>query len=220
MNFHLNTVSKTLWDSLILLMNLEAFNDFRLVGGTSLSIQLGHRESVDIDLFTDAEYGSIDFEKIEKLLKATFLVVDSPFEGIVGMGKSYFIGHNEKDLVKLDLYYTDRFVFPVQVYKNIRYSCVKEIAAMKIEVVGNGGRMKDFWDLHELLETYTLSEMIGFYLKRYPYSYTKSDIALKFIDFSSADNDFLPICYRGKVWELIKLDFEGEIGNGKKNLGV
>ena len=45
MNFHLNTVSKTLWDSLILLMNLEAFNDFRLVGGTSLSLQLGHRES-------------------------------------------------------------------------------------------------------------------------------------------------------------------------------
>jgi hypothetical protein len=42
----------------------QIFNPFRLVGGTSLSLQLGHRMSIDIDLFTDADYGSIDFKAI------------------------------------------------------------------------------------------------------------------------------------------------------------
>jgi hypothetical protein len=42
----------------------QIFNPFRLVGGTSLSLQLGHRMCIDIDLFTDADYGSIDFKAI------------------------------------------------------------------------------------------------------------------------------------------------------------
>ncbi len=67
MALHLNTVSQLLWDSLKLLMTIEEFNMFRIVGGTSLSLQLGHRESVDIDLFTDAEYDSLDFNKIDEI---------------------------------------------------------------------------------------------------------------------------------------------------------
>jgi Nucleotidyl transferase AbiEii toxin, Type IV TA system len=42
-------------------MQADTFKDFRLVGGTALSLYRGHRLSEDIDLFTDAPYGSIDF---------------------------------------------------------------------------------------------------------------------------------------------------------------
>lgn len=66
MKLYLHTVSELLWKSLIQIMTIEEFNSFRLVGGTSLSLQLGHRESIDIDLFTDAQYGSLDFDKLEK----------------------------------------------------------------------------------------------------------------------------------------------------------
>ena len=41
-------------------MKATEFNDFRLVGGTSLSLQIGHRLSIDIDLFTDVIYDSIN----------------------------------------------------------------------------------------------------------------------------------------------------------------
>lgn len=58
-------------------MELKAFRPFRLVGGTSLSLQLGHRQSVDIDLFTDAAYGSIAFLPIEKVLKENFPYVEA-----------------------------------------------------------------------------------------------------------------------------------------------
>jgi len=59
---HWKTVNGLLRETLLLLMKSKEFDKFRLVGGTALSLQLGHRISVDIDLFTDADYGSIDFD--------------------------------------------------------------------------------------------------------------------------------------------------------------
>lgn len=208
MKLYLNTVSDLLWSALKQLMLIEEFNSFRIVGGTSLSLQLGHRESIDIDLFTDAEYGSIDFSTLEAKLIEIFPYVDTSSVELVGMGKSYFIGNNKNELVKLDLFYTDPFVFPCILEQNVRFSSIEEVAAMKFEIVGNGGRKKDFWDIHELLESYTLDEMIEFYLIRNPYGYSKDELLIKVVDFSNAEDDFTPNCYREKVWELIKLDIE------------
>ncbi len=42
---HYNTVTPLLRNSLIQLMAAKEFNGFRLVGGTALSLQIGHRES-------------------------------------------------------------------------------------------------------------------------------------------------------------------------------
>ena len=88
---HYQTVVPFLHSVLEELMDAEELKSFRLVGGTSLSLQLGHRQSVDIDLFTDAEYGSVDFSAIDRYLNKTFPYIDSTNTGIVGMGKSYFI---------------------------------------------------------------------------------------------------------------------------------
>lgn len=84
----------------------------------------------------------------------------------------------------------------------------EEIAAMKLEVVGNGGRKKDFWDLHELLDYYPLRQMLHFHTRRSPYGHSENELLQKLVDFSDADNDFGPVCYRQKYWELIKLDLE------------
>ena len=207
MKLHLNTVSPQLWESLQLLMRIEEFNAFRIVGGTSLSLQLGHRESIDIDLFTDAEYGSINFNRIDEILNENFAHVDSTQVEIIGMGKSYFIGNNKNELVKLDIFYTDTYIFPYIEEENVRFATMEEIAAMKLEVIGNGGRKKDFWDIHELLDQFTLEQMIDFYLKRYPYNHTREQIIDKLTDFSVADTDFTPNCFREKDWDIIKLDF-------------
>ena len=69
MEIYKQTVIDRLWDSLVVLMGLECLSGFRLVGGTSVSLLIGHRMSVDIDLFTDAEYGTIDFAAISEKLK-------------------------------------------------------------------------------------------------------------------------------------------------------
>src|ERR1700743_782776 len=100
-----NTVTETLKNVLQTLMAADELKDFRLVGGTALSLQLGHRVSVDIDLFTDAEYGSIDFDVIEDFLKDNFECVFGDFGGNPGIGKSYIIGYSRSQTVNLDLYY-------------------------------------------------------------------------------------------------------------------
>ncbi|MDP4270137.1 MAG: nucleotidyl transferase AbiEii/AbiGii toxin family protein, partial [Bacteroidota bacterium] len=142
-----NTVTPLLRQVLQQLMVEDLFLPFRLVGGTSLSLQLGHRESVDIDLFTDAEYGSIDFKAIDAFLRANYSYVDTLGGEDVGMGRSYYIGKDPKHCIKLDLFYsTEPFMRPVLLLDDIRFAQIEEIIAMKIEVIANCGRKKDFWD--------------------------------------------------------------------------
>ena len=205
-DLYLNTVSSNLMEVLNQLMRMEEFNPFRLVGGTALSLQLGHRLSVDIDLFTDADYGSIDFSKIESLLEKTFSFTKMLYSGNVGFGKSYHVGNSEEKSVKLDLYYTDLFIRPIVEKDFLRMASIEEIAAMKMEVIGNRGRKKDFWDIHELLDYLPLEQMLALHAERYPYSHSKEVLINKLVDFQFADDDLNPICLKGKHWELIKDD--------------
>ncbi len=208
MKIHKNTVSNILWEVLSKFMSFEELRSFRLVGGTSLSLLLGHRISIDIDLFTDAEYDSIDFNEIDRLMTNSFQYVEMNTGGNESMGKSYFIGRDKDNTVKVDMFYTDPFVFPIVDYQGVRLSQLEEIAAMKLEVIGHNGRKKDFWDIHELLEHFTISDMLDFYEKKYPYNHSRDEIIKKWTDFEEADSDFDPICLKSKYWELIKLDLQ------------
>jgi hypothetical protein len=115
-----NTIKPQLRNILSWVMVEEIFDPFRLVGGTALSLQLGHRESIDIDLFTETSYCEINFDAIDRHLKKdNFEYVDSP-DVPVAMGKSYFVGNSAEDCIKLDLFYTDPFIQP----------------ALKIEILG------------------------------------------------------------------------------------
>ena len=209
------TVNDLLKNSLIKLMQSDVFNAFRLVGGTALSLQIGHKESIDIDLFSDSVYGSLDFNAIKNYLKENFDYVDF-LDTIPSMGTSYFIGENKENTVKLDVYYTDTYIQPPIEVDGIRMATIEEIIAMKIDVVQRGGRKKDFWDLHDLLQSYTISQMLALHQQRYPYSHDRELIIQNFTSFQQADDDFNPICLKGKYWEFIKEDFEEIIYAFKK----
>ena len=215
---HYNTVNGLLKEFLLTLMKADVFASFRLVGGTALSLQLGHRQSIDIDLFSDTEYGSIDFASIENYLKATFAYTDHFSDLHPAMGKSYIIGSDRNHTVKLDVFYTDDFIEPPVVADGIRLASVAEIAAMKMDVVQRGGRKKDFWDIHELLNTHSISEMIGLHLKRYEYAHDQALLIKNLTNFSLANNDFDPICLKGKYWEFIREDLEDAVKEYERKL--
>lgn len=203
---HYTTTSPQLLSILKKLMESREFDAFRLVGGTALSLHKGHRLSVDIDLFTDAAYGSINFETLEKYLRDNWPYVDTTDSIPVGMGKPYFVGLNKDDCIKLDLYYTDEFINNFQLVDGIRLASMDEIVAMKVDVIGRDGRKKDFWDVHELMNDYSLAEMLELHKSRYPFAHDRQHLLFKFTDFSQADYDFDPVCLRKKHWEIIKLD--------------
>ena len=205
---HWNTVKPILKEVLTVLMQSSLFDPFRLVGGTSLSLQIGHRMSDDIDLFTDHPYESIDFATIDNFLRKTFKYVSDILTRPVGMvGVSYLVGRTKDDTVKIDLFYTDPFIQPALQIGPFRLATVEEIMAMKIDIVQRKARKKDFWDLDELLNSYSIEQMIALHKQRYPYNHDEKIIRENFIDFRRADEDFTPICLKGKHWELIKLDF-------------
>lgn len=201
-----DTVTDLLKDSLIALTSSPVFEPFRLVGGTALSLQIGHRLSVDIDLFTDAPYGSIDFEKIDEFIADTFSFYEHSSGLNPAMGKSYTVGIDKENAVKLDAFYTDSFIQPAIVVDDIRLATIEEIIAMKIDVVQRIGRKKDFWDLHELLPKYDIQTMLALHQQRYPYTHDEKLILKNFTDFELADDEFDPVCLRGKYWEFIKED--------------
>ena len=204
---HYNTVNDLLKNSLVTIMNAPIFENFRLVGGTALSLQIGHRESIDIDLFTDVDYGTINFDEIESYLKNTFKYVDS-LDVPPAFGKAYFIGVNKQSTIKLDIFYTDSFIHPFIVTDEIRMATIEEIIAMKVDVIQRGGRKKDFWDLHDLIDTYSISDMLNLHEQRYPYTHDRELIIQNFTVFEHADDDLTPICFKGKYWEFIKEDLE------------
>lgn len=204
---HYNTITSLLKNVLHQLMNEPLFNSFRLVGGTNLSLRYGYRFSIDIDLFSDAEYGSLDFKAFENYLVSHFRFYDCNDHGdIVGFGRSYYVGNNLDDWVKIDLMYTDPFIRELDILDGIRMASVDDIVAMKMNVISRGGRKKDFWDIHYLLNRYSLKKMLSLHEERYEWEHNTSALIQNITNFSIADNLPDPQCFLNKDWDDIKLD--------------
>lgn len=211
---HYETVTPLLKEILQNLMSNPIFNPFVLVGGTSLSLRLGHRKSVDIDLFTNATYGSLDYLLFEEFFQKAYSYYDCADKtGIVGMGRSYYVGNSVEDNIKVDLYYHDEIINEPEIIDGIQIASLDDVTSMKMEVISRGGRKKDFWDLHELLKIYSISEMLDLHQQRNEYTHDRKGIITNLSNFTTADENIDPVCLKGKEWALIKLDFVELIEN-------
>ncbi|WP_268225797.1 nucleotidyl transferase AbiEii/AbiGii toxin family protein [Sinomicrobium oceani] len=155
------TVSKEIWELLQKLMKDERLKDHFLVGGTALALRLGHRLSVDIDLFTAKDFNS---EELIDYLQKTY-----------GAENSYF-GKNTVltfiDDIKVDLIaHKYPILAPIEVKDGIRVISNEDIGAMKLHAIHQSGeRYKDFIDMYFLLE----HEPLKFYLDAYQRKYNAS----------------------------------------------
>ena len=215
MRLYYDTVSAPLLSILRKLMASEVFKDFRLVGGTALALQRGHRRSVDIDLFTDLDYADMPIAKMRDYIEKEFPIhkgtesMDMPSNGY-----HIFLSEGQEPPIKVDFFYTEPFSFPAIEEDGLRIADQREIAAMKLGVIGNQiYRQKDYWDIHDLLEDYSLLEMIQWALQRDPYSFTKDDIikGLQQVDQVQESPigivSLKPLSY----WELKVLDLKEEV---------
>ncbi len=177
------------------LLSIEELEPFRLVGGTALSLLLGHRASIDLDLFSDEP---IDFENLTEALS------DKYRSFYAKERKSSRLFFTTIDNVKVDFVNTfEKFCYPIKIIDDIRFASIEEIIALKLNAIANRGAKKDFWDIHELLQHYSLKQMMEFYYKRYPGN--SPMMVLKSITyFEQADEDEDPRCFRSRKWETIK----------------
>lgn len=136
-----------------------ALSSTRLVGGTALSLQIGHRESDDLDLFS---VEPMDMMAVQSLLIGKYGLVPSVIEENTLIG---FV-----DGVKIDvIHHPFPWLEESIVGDGSRLASIADIAAMKMHAIINSGkRPKDFVDIAFLSMHFTYNEMKRLLLRRYP----------------------------------------------------
>lgn len=152
------TIEPGTLELLIRLMSLPELLSFYLVGGTALALQLGHRMSIDIDLFTLEPF---DKSKLLDLLNAHFTDVTIESEGDTMLVTN--INQIKVDFVKMSY----PILFTPMTIDGVRMLDIRDIATMKIKAIAQRGSKKDFFDLFFLLNQLQLQEMLEWFSAKF-----------------------------------------------------
>ncbi|HHT22025.1 MAG TPA: nucleotidyl transferase AbiEii/AbiGii toxin family protein [Bacteroidales bacterium] len=159
---HTETIKGETFTLLKRIMADRRLQGFNLAGGTALALYLGHRLSVDLDLFTPYPF---DTKKMEQYLIETYDFKADYFEENTLKGTI--------NGVKIDCitYSYPNLENPYISKENIRLYSIKDIVAMKLSAIADdGSRLKDFIDIACLSTKMSLNEMLRAYLEKFPNS--------------------------------------------------
>jgi hypothetical protein len=176
------------------------FQGMRLAGGTALALQLGHRLSVDIDLFGHLKSDELSVSqslsrmgKIIQLKKSTNINI-------------YVVNNIKVDIVN----YPYQWLEPALDDSGITLAGLKDIAAMKLAAIAGRGKKKDFIDVFFLLDHFTLAEMVDLFVRKYPDG-TELIVLKSLTWFEDADKDEMPFMLLDCDWESVKKKINSEV---------
>ena len=138
-------------------MRSSALDGLRLAGGTSLALQIGHRRSVDLDLF-----GTLNTDEfgLRKALSAHGDIITLKNSDNIHI---YVISGIKVDIVNYPYPWIED-----EVKDGIfRLAGKKDIAAMKLSAITGRGSKKDFIDIWFLLKQFSLKLMMEWYKEKY-----------------------------------------------------
>ena len=189
------TVQPATLELLKKIVSLPELNQFRLVGGTALSLLFGHRRSIDLDFFTDQPF---DKEILVETLEDTFGKIIATNERLKSIYQCIIQG------VKVDFVsVSDPFLHPIQIIDNIPFADTKDLIALKLNAIKGRGVKKDFWDIAKLLQFYSFDSLFQFYHDRYKYDDTFAVIR-SVVYFPDAEDDADPESLDGMTWSDVK----------------
>jgi len=192
-----NTISPQLLELLKNIRELSVFDDLRLVGGTSLALQIGHRKSIDIDLFGIVDYD--DYEIQQALGSLGNITVLNKTKNI----NIFLVNGIKVDIVN----YKYKWLKEINNIDNLRLSGLEDIAAMKLNAISGRGTKKDFIDIYFLLQHFSLSEMLIFYNEKY-YDGSTFLVLKSLTYFEDAEKEELPKMIKQVKWENVKKTVE------------
>jgi hypothetical protein len=201
------TVEKGTMDLIDRLMKDDKFSSFNLVGGTALALKIGHRKSIDIDLFTTSDFNSPEISnhlsenynvtRIQTIKNGVFCLVDG---------------------VKVDLLaHQYPLIGEMETIDGIRIISLLDIGAMKLNAIyNNGTRLKDFVDVYTLLESFPLKDLVTASEQKYP----ENNISMvKNAILHHEDIDFnVPVDFIGQdiKWSVITERLRDAVNNPQK----
>lgn len=184
-------------DTLELLKAISAqpeVKELRLVGGTALALQYGHRQSVDLDFF-----GRLPEDK-DELIDVVRRVGD-----VTVLNRSKIILQMVVNQVKVDFVDYSRYPWidePI-LGDGFVLASDKDIAAMKINAIMGRGTRKDFIDLYVLLQHYSLTQIMDFYRQKYP-EFSEYRALLSMTYFDDAEMQDMPLMFIKTPWKSMK----------------
>ena len=190
---HYKTIAPATLELLKGLMNEPLLADTRLVGGTALALQLGHRSSIDLDLF--GHFSCDDIELRKMLASHGELQVINMSKNV----KLFIINGVKVDIVNYDSPWIDELVSE----DGLRLASVQEIAAMKVRAIVGRGTRKDFVDLYFLLQQFSMDEILDMFRKKYPD--VNDFIAIRNLTyFEDAEQAPMPFMNTSDLWDAMK----------------
>ena len=201
------TVSTATLELLKQLMDIPELDKFALVGGTNLALQLGHRISIDIDLFTNEQF---NLDKVKQAIHDNFpdaIRLDEMRQTVW-----YQINGVKTDIVLHEY----PCLQPIREIEGIRFVSIEDIIPMKLGAVSGRGAKKDFWDIALLLDKYSISEMLEFYQKKY----STDDIGIivrSLLYFEDAEIQDDPATIINITWEDVRRKIEVAVKKYLKN---
>jgi len=190
---HLKSISPELLELLTQLMHDDVFKHFNLVGGTALALQIGHRISIDIDLFGNCE--------IDEIAVLDQLNACGPVH-VLKKSKNILICSVQG--IKVDIVnYSYPILENTLISDGIRMVGLKDIAAMKMNAIAGRGCKKDFIDVYYLLQYFTLEVMIDLYLQKYSNG-SEFLVRKSLTFFDDAEEEEMPLMMEDISWNRIK----------------
>ncbi len=190
---HTETVDENTLDLLKSIQSNRHFSETRLVGGTALALQIGHRKSIDLDIF-----GTLSLDPVE-------LTQELQSYGNVSMravGRRihrFVIRGVQIDIVQYEYPWLDEPVIDA----GLRLATLQDISAMKLAAITNRGSKKDFIDIFFLLERFSLKQMLSLYKAKFPEG--DAFIVLKsLVFFEDAEEDPIPNMLQPITWNDAK----------------
>ena len=146
--------------------NLNCIKEYTLVGGTALALQLGTRESEDLDFMSwrksRDEKREVNWPVIKKELESI---------GNIEHIEIYDLDHVEFIVngVKISFYANPNYspvLKEVIIKNNLKIADVTSIGAMKMEVMLRRSKFRDYYDIFSILEAgYDINIIIDLALK-------------------------------------------------------
>lgn len=166
----------------------------RLVGGTALALQYGHRQSVDLDFFGKMPS---DQETIADML--------DEIGTYTTLNRSSHIWQIVVNSIKVDFVDYSRYQWidrPI-CEQGVVLASDKDIAAMKINAIEGRGSKKDFIDIYLLLQHYSLAEILNFYKQKYP-DFSEYRALRSLVYFEDAEPQEMPTMFIADTWDSMK----------------
>ena len=195
------TVFPNTLELLRVLAQQPLLSGMRLVGGTSLALQYGHRRSVDLDFF------GIASEDIDEITAMMHQCAKQVIKGnCTNRIKTYYLDEVKVYVVNYDYDWIDA---PIK-EDGIVLASPKDIAAMKVNAVIGRGTKKDFVDVFFLLQHYSFDELIQLYLQKYADG-SEYRALLSMSYFADADPQPMPYMFQSVKWDTIKSTIKHEV---------